>query len=47
MIKWIRKFIPEGDKLMSTDTKKPETDKKDEGTKKGGHGGGCGCGHSH
>lgn len=31
---------------MSTDTKKEPTDKKDEG-KKGGHGGGCGCGHSH
>lgn len=31
---------------MSTDTKKPATDKKDENTK-GGHGGGCGCGHSH
>ncbi len=32
---------------MSTDTKKPSTDKKDDG--KGGKGshGGCGCGHSH
>ena len=33
---------------MSNDTKKPDTDKKDQdkGTTKGGHGG-CGCGHSH
>lgn len=31
---------------MSTDTKKPTTDKKDEG-KAGNAGHGCGCGHSH
>lgn len=34
---------------MSNEIKKPETEagKDDTGTKKGGHGGGCGCGHSH